>query len=207
MKQVAASSSPAVQQPGVRVEEVMAQLAGTIDEDWVRQTDAVFSFVMSDTKAEYFLDLKTGSGLELSTNLSQSWRRHFPCSLNVKALENAFNKEKADYENLVKVRLQLYSGSCGPGQAPVEVDATLSMSSENFSKLFSGQLRTTTAFISGRMKISGNLGKATRLEKLLAKLQSQNPNKVQSEATFVESKPVMKTPWTDEVLRFSGSFH
>ena len=89
----------------------------------------------------------------------------------------------------------------------MEVDATLSMSSENFSKLFSGQLRTTTAFISGRMKISGNLGKATRLEKLLAKLQSQNPNKVQSEATFVESKPVMRTPWTDEVLRFSGSFH
>ena len=70
IKQVAASSSPAVQQPRVRVEEVMAQLAGTIDEDWVRQTDAVFSFVMSDTKAEYFLDLKTGSGLELSLNLS-----------------------------------------------------------------------------------------------------------------------------------------
>ena len=111
---------------------------------------------------------------------------------------------KADF---AKVRLQLYAGSCGPGQAPVEVDATLSMSSENFSKLFSGQLRTTTAFISGRMKISGNLGKATRLEKLLAKLQSQNPDKVQSEATFVESKPVMRTPWTDEVLRFSGSFH
>ena len=88
----------------------------------------------------------------------------------------------------------------------MEVDATLSMSSENFSKLFSGQLRTTTAFISGRMKISGNLGKATRLEKLLAKLQSQNPNKVQSEATFVESKPVMKTPWTDEVLRCLRSF-
>ena len=62
IKQVAASSSPVVQQPRVRVEEVMAQLAGTIDEDWVRQTDAVFSFVMSDTKAEYFLDLKTGSG-------------------------------------------------------------------------------------------------------------------------------------------------
>ena len=59
---VASSSSPGVQQPRVRVEEVMAQLAGTIDEDWVRQTDAVFSFVMSDTKAEYFLDLKTGSG-------------------------------------------------------------------------------------------------------------------------------------------------
>ena len=88
----------------------------------------------------------------------------------------------------------------------MEVDATLSMSSENFSKLFSGQLRTTTAFISGRMKISGNLGKATRLEKLLAKLQSQNPHKMQSEASFVESKPEMKTPWTDEVLVFSRSF-
>ena len=24
---------------------------------------------------------------------------------------------------------------------------------------------------------------------------------------FTESKHVMKTPWTDEVLRFSGSFH
>jgi len=64
-------------------------------------------------------------------------------------------------------------GSCGKGKPPVESDATLTMTSANFSKMFAGKLKPTAAFMSGRLKISGNMGKAMKLEKLMGKMQTR----------------------------------
>jgi len=110
---------------GSGVDAVMDKLAGVINEDLVKKTDSVFSFSLTDTKTEYFLDLKNGAG------------------------------------------------SCGAGKPSVDADATLSMSSDNFSKMFAGELKPATAFMSGKLKISGNMGKAMKLEKLMGKLQSR----------------------------------
>merc|ERR1712126_37182 len=65
-------------------------------------------------------------------------------------------------------------GSCGQGNPPTEADATLSMTSSNFQKMFSGKLKPTTAFMSGRLKISGNMGKAMKLEKLMGQMQTRS---------------------------------
>jgi len=65
------------------------------------------------------------------------------------------------------------AGSCGKGKAPVETDATLTMTSANFNKMFAGKLKPTAAFMSGRLKISGNMGKAMKLEKLMGKMQTR----------------------------------
>merc|ERR1719410_2598360 len=108
------------------IEEVFSKINGVLSEDLVKKTDSVFSFSLTDTKTEYFLDLKNGSG------------------------------------------------SCGAGKPSVDADATLSMSSDNFNKMFAGQLKPATAFMSGKLKISGNMGKAMKLEKLMGKLQARS---------------------------------
>lgn len=65
------------------------------------------------------------------------------------------------------------SGSCGRGDPSVTADATFVMSSENFFKMFTGSLKPATAFMSGKMKISGDLAKAMKLEGLMSKLKSK----------------------------------
>jgi len=65
------------------------------------------------------------------------------------------------------------AGSCGKGKPPVDSDATLTMTSTNFNKMFAGKLKPTAAFMSGRLKISGNMGKAMKLEKLMGKMQTR----------------------------------
>ena len=107
------------------VEAIMGKISGVINEELVKKTNSVFSFTLSDTKEEYFLDLKNGAG------------------------------------------------SCGPGAASSAPDATLTMSTENFNKMFSGQLKPAQAFMSGKLKISGNMGQAMKLEKLMGKLQTR----------------------------------
>merc|ERR1719158_312967 len=122
------------------IEEIFSKITGVLNEDLVKKTDSVFSFSLTDTKAEYFLDMKNGSG------------------------------------------------SCGAGKAPVDADATLSMSSENFNKMFSGQLKPATVFMSGKLKISGNMGKAMKLEKLMGQLQSRGYHSLSSRDALYKPK-------------------
>lgn len=64
-------------------------------------------------------------------------------------------------------------GSCGKGNSPTEPDVTLSLTSENLLKMFQGSLKPTTAFMTGKLKISGDMGKAMKLEKLMGALKSK----------------------------------
>jgi len=61
------------------------------------------------------------------------------------------------------------AGSCGAGSTAADV--TFTVSTDNFGKMFSGKLKPTTAFMTGKLKISGNMGKAMALEKLMSKMK------------------------------------
>ena len=65
------------------------------------------------------------------------------------------------------------SGACGQGASPVPADANFKMSSVNFGKMFAGKLKPTAAFMTGKLKIEGNMGKAMKLEKLMGKMQTR----------------------------------
>merc|ERR1712012_1121966 len=65
------------------------------------------------------------------------------------------------------------AGSCGQGESPAAVDASFKMSSANFGKMFAGKLKPTAAFMTGRKKIEGNMGKAMKLEKLMGQMQKR----------------------------------
>ncbi|KAL7290292.1 hypothetical protein TKK_0015992 [Trichogramma kaykai] len=65
------------------------------------------------------------------------------------------------------------SGSTGKGEPPQPADATLTMDSGNFFAMFSGKLKPATAFMMGKLKVSGNVQKAMKLEKLMVSLKSK----------------------------------
>jgi putative sterol carrier protein len=65
------------------------------------------------------------------------------------------------------------AGSTGAGSPAegVKVDVTMTLNRADFIKMFAGQMNPTSAFMTGRLKIKGDLGLAMKLEKLLKKLQ------------------------------------
>ncbi|XP_069963750.1 hydroxysteroid dehydrogenase-like protein 2 [Bactrocera oleae] len=65
------------------------------------------------------------------------------------------------------------AGSCGNGEPKVSPDATLTMKANNFHDMFSGKLKAATAYMTGKLKISGDLNKAMKLEKLMRSLKSK----------------------------------
>jgi NAD(P)-dependent dehydrogenase (short-subunit alcohol dehydrogenase family)/putative sterol carrier protein len=62
-------------------------------------------------------------------------------------------------------------GTVGKGAPPVKTDVTISVSGDDFIKLFNGKLSPTSAYMMGKMKIKGDMSKAMALDKLLAKLK------------------------------------
>ncbi|KKA30798.1 hypothetical protein TD95_005247 [Thielaviopsis punctulata] len=57
----------------------------------------------------------------------------------------------------------------GTGESPT---VTLSLSDDNFSKLIAGKANAQKLFMSGKLKIKGDVMKATKIEPILGKAQS-----------------------------------
>jgi len=76
-------------------------------------------------------------------------------------------------EGLWHLDLKNGSGSSGKGKPAAAPDCTLSMDSKNFTDMFSGKLKPSAAFMTGKLKITGNLQTAMKLEKLMSSLKSK----------------------------------
>jgi putative sterol carrier protein len=72
-----------------------------------------------------------------------------------------FNIE-GDGQWLVDVRDGAVKVTEGGGDA----DATISTSSETFAKIVAGEQNPTTAYMTGKLKIKGDMGAAMKLQKL-----------------------------------------
>ncbi|KFR15925.1 Hydroxysteroid dehydrogenase-like 2, partial [Opisthocomus hoazin] len=71
------------------------------------------------------------------------------------------------------IDLKTEGGSAGFGKPPVTADVVMSMSSADFVKMFTGKLKPTLAFMSGKLRIKGNMALAIKLEKMLTQLNSK----------------------------------
>ncbi|KAG7477155.1 hypothetical protein MATL_G00091130 [Megalops atlanticus] len=62
------------------------------------------------------------------------------------------------------------AGSAGSGEPPVKADVVMSMDSADF-KMFAGNLKPVMAFMSGKLKIKGDMTLAIKLEKMMAMMK------------------------------------
>ncbi|XP_047506926.1 hydroxysteroid dehydrogenase-like protein 2 isoform X2 [Pieris napi] len=80
---------------------------------------------------------------------------------------------KGKEEGVWHIDLKNEPGACGSGEPSSGADATLTMDGKHFAEMFAGKLKPTTAFMMGKLKISGDLPKAMKLEKLMKSLKSK----------------------------------
>ncbi|NWS42165.1 HSDL2 protein, partial [Probosciger aterrimus] len=71
------------------------------------------------------------------------------------------------------IDLKTKGGSAGSGNPPLKADVVMSMSSTDFVKMFTGKLKPTLAFMTGKLRIKGNMALAIKLEKMLTQLSSK----------------------------------
>jgi putative sterol carrier protein len=57
-------------------------------------------------------------------------------------------------------------GAVGVNEGSGEADTTISTSEENFLAISRGELNPTTAYMTGKLKIKGDMGAAMKLQKL-----------------------------------------
>ncbi len=57
-------------------------------------------------------------------------------------------------------------GSVNVSEGEGDADATIETSSETFEKIVSGEQNPTTAYMTGKLKIKGDMGAAMKLQKL-----------------------------------------
>ncbi|KAG8177663.1 hypothetical protein JTE90_012443 [Oedothorax gibbosus] len=66
------------------------------------------------------------------------------------------------------------AGSVGKGDPPSgKADVTLTMDLDSFGKMFGGTLKPTAAFMSGKLKLKGDMGLAMKLEQLMSKMKAK----------------------------------
>ncbi|KAG5834860.1 hypothetical protein ANANG_G00266060 [Anguilla anguilla] len=65
------------------------------------------------------------------------------------------------------------AGSAGSGEPPVQADVVMSMDSADFVKMFSGNLKPTMAFMSGKLKIKGDMTLAIKMEKMMSLMKAK----------------------------------
>jgi putative sterol carrier protein len=57
-------------------------------------------------------------------------------------------------------------GKIGVAEGGGDADATISTSAETFEKIVAGEQNPTTAYMTGKLKIKGDMGAAMKLQKL-----------------------------------------
>jgi putative sterol carrier protein len=63
-------------------------------------------------------------------------------------------------------KVDVQDGSVSVAEGDGDADATISASEETFGQIASGDLNATTAYMTGKLKIKGDMGAAMKLQKL-----------------------------------------
>jgi putative sterol carrier protein len=70
-------------------------------------------------------------------------------------------------EDKYYVDLKQGSGQVGKGDPPVASDVNITVGSENLLKLFNRELTPANAFMTGKLKVTGDFSKALALETVM----------------------------------------
>ena len=69
--------------------------------------------------------------------------------------------------------LKTGSGSVSAAEPDKEADVVMKSDSEDLVSMFSGKVSPTMAFMSGKLRVKGNMGAAMKLEKLMGQMKSK----------------------------------
>ena len=71
-----------------------------------------------------------------------------------------------DIEGAGKWLVTVEDGTVSVREGEGDADCTISTSEENFEKIVSGEQNPTSAYMTGKLKVKGDMGAAMRLQKL-----------------------------------------
>ena len=71
-----------------------------------------------------------------------------------------------DIEGAGKWVVTVDDGAVSVAEGEGDADVTISTNEENFGKIVAGELNPTTAYMTGKLKIKGDMGAAMKLQKL-----------------------------------------
>lgn len=137
--------------------------------------------------ADFFLDvapddvLKPGSANKLADNPEGGSIASIFAKMENYITPEVLEKTGATFQFNVKgeetgtwfLDLKNAPGKAGKGKPDFEPDATMTMDSKDFFNMLSGQLKPANAFLSGKLKISGDMRKAMKMEKLMSALKNK----------------------------------
>ncbi|MGH0163943.1 UNVERIFIED_CONTAM: hypothetical protein FKN15_046216 [Acipenser sinensis] len=90
----------------------------------------------------------------------------------VKATQGVYKFDlSGEHSGTWYIDLKNDSGSAGSGEPPVKADVVMTLDSADFVKMFTGKLKPTMAFMSGKLKIKGDMSLAMKMEKMMAQLK------------------------------------
>ena len=82
--------------------------------------------------------------------------------------------QSTNWDTLLMFYFVNITGSAGSGSFPGgNAECTMTLDSEDFVKIFKGELSPTQAFMGGKLKIKGDMMQAMKLEKLLNQMKSK----------------------------------
>ena len=76
------------------------------------------------------------------------------------------NSYQFDIEGAGQWLVKVEDGSIDVSEGTGDADCTISAGEENFMKIVNGEQNATTAYMTGKLKIKGDMGAAMKLQKL-----------------------------------------
>ncbi len=70
--------------------------------------------------------------------------------------------------------LKTPGGSAGSGAPSGNPDVVMTLTSDDFTKMFTGKMKPAAAFMAGKLKIKGDIMTATKLEKLMKNMPADD---------------------------------
>lgn len=130
---------------------------------------------------DFFLDVPEDKSIPQLSSAPKSKIEGLFKTIEANLNPELVSKTNAVYHFVVKdeehgdwfLDLRSGKGAAGKGKPSSTPDATLKMNSKDFFDMFTGKLKPAGAFMTGKLKIDGNLQKAMKLEKLMGMLKSK----------------------------------
>jgi putative sterol carrier protein len=89
-----------------------------------------------------------------------------PARADATKLAGMNNSYAFDIENAGKWLVTIADGAVSVRDGEGEADCTISATEENFQRILSGEQNATSAYMTGKLKIKGDMGAAMKLQKL-----------------------------------------